>query len=124
MNQPLVSFVAMAALSILSSEASAQVAPASDAMTRYEALTSVAPKPCSKATDMSEIVVCASKLRESQRVPYIEETRIGDRPRLAPGELPRAGDSAAASAPCPPRGCPGNGSVLGAVGKLIERIRD
>lgn len=93
-------------------------------MSRYRALTSVTPKPCSKATDASEIVVCASKLRESQKVPYIEELRVGDRPRLAYGEVPPAAASAEASAPCPARGCPGNGSILGAVGKLIDRIRD
>jgi hypothetical protein len=103
---------------------SAQTVAAPDAMARYRALTSVAPKPCSKATDASEIVVCASKLRESQKVPYIEELRVGDRPRLAYGEVPRAAASADASTPCPVRGCPGGGSIVGAIGKLIERVRD
>ncbi len=80
----------------------AQTAAAPDAMSRYRALTSVAPKPCSKATDSSEIIVCTSKLRESQRVPYIEETRVGDRPRRAYGEPPGQDPGP----PCPIRGCP------------------
>jgi hypothetical protein len=104
--------------------ASAQTVTAPDAMARYRVLTSVAPKPCSKSVDTNDIVVCANKLRESQKVPYIEELRVGDRPRLAYGEVPRAAASADASAPCPIRGCPRGGSVLGAIGKLIDRVRD
>jgi hypothetical protein len=85
-----------------SSAALAQAVTAPDAMARYRALTSVAPKPCSKAVDASEIIVCASKLRESQKVPYIEETRLGDRPRRAFGEPPGQDPGP----PCPIRGCP------------------
>lgn len=95
-----------------------------DAMARYRSMTSVAPKRCTADPSPDTITVCAGKLRESQKVPYIEELRAGDRQGLVLGELPRAADSAAASAPCPIRGCPGNGSILGAVGKLIDRIRD
>jgi hypothetical protein len=80
----------------------AQTVTAPDAMSRYRALTSVAPKPCSKAIDVSEIVVCAGKLRESQKVPYIEELRAGDRPRRAFGEVPGQDPGS----PCPIRGCP------------------
>jgi hypothetical protein len=95
-----------------------------DAVAKYKALTSVAPKRCGADASPDTITVCASKLRESQKVPYIEELRVGDRPRLAYGEVPRAAASAADSAPCPVRGCPGSGSVLGAIGKLIDRVRD
>jgi len=95
-----------------------------DAMARYRMLTSVAPKRCTNDPAPDTITVCAGKLRESQKVPYIEELRIGDRQGLMSGELPRAADSAGATAPCPMRGCPGTGSIVGAIGKLIERIRD
>ena len=95
-----------------------------EVLAKYKALTSVAPKRCGVDSSPDTITVCATKLRESQRVPYIEELRAGDRPKLVLGELPPAAASAEASAPCPMRGCPGSGSILGAVGKLIERIRD
>ena len=87
----------------LSNPLNAQGKPAEDAMARYHALTSVAPKPCRSATERDEIIVCAdTKLRESQKVPYIEELRVGERPRLALGELPGNDPGP----PCPPRGCP------------------
>ena len=87
----------------LSSPLNAQGNPAEDVMARYRALTSVAPKPCQSATEHDEIVVCAdTKLRESQKVPYIEELRVGERPRLSLGELP--GNDPGPQ--CPPRGCP------------------
>ena len=99
-----------------------QATPTADAaMARYRAMTSVAPKPCARSTAEHEIVVCANtKLRESQRVPYIEETRVGDRPRLAPGEVPSA--SGVGAAPCPPRGCPCPPSECG-IGAIIRKLR-
>ena len=82
--------------------AAAQDIATERAMANYRRLTSVAPKSCQEEAKGNEIVVCANKkLRDSQKVPYIEELRVGDRPRLAPGEVaaPDLGP------PCPPRGC-------------------
>ena len=99
-----------------------QTAPTADAaMARYRAMTSVVPKPCAQSTAENEIIVCANtRLRESQRVPYIEETRVGDRPRLAPGEVPSA--SGVGATPCPPRGCPCPPSECG-IGAIIRKLR-
>lgn len=81
----------------------AQATSANEALERYRKLTSVAPKSCVAEGKTDDIVVCANqKLRDSQKVPYIEELRAGDRPRLAPGEVPGQGPGP----PCPPRGCP------------------
>lgn len=94
--------IAFAFLVSFAAEAPAQtVEPTGDAMTRYRIMTSVAPKRCTADPDPAVITVCATKLRETQKVPYIEELRAGDRPRLVLGELPGQ-----YVPPCPVRGCP------------------
>ncbi len=92
-------------------------------MARYHALTSVAPSRCTRSASGDEILVCGQNLNRTQRLPYPEErNEPGDRVRLLPGEVPSAMN--ALRVPCPPRGCPGGGSITGAIGKIIERIRD
>lgn len=91
-------------------------------MAKYRAFVSGGLRPCAKATDPDEILVCArSKLRESQKVPYIEETRRGDRPVRAPGE-PFAGPG---GPPCGPRGegCYEGPGISGTLKALIARIK-
>ena len=95
---------------------------AEQALINYRAVTAIAPTACAAARSPDEIVVCANRLRETQKVPFIEELRVGDRQRLIAGEVPRA--AGGGGRPCPPRGCPGGGSIFGAIGKIIERIRD
>jgi hypothetical protein len=96
----------------------AEVTPIDGAMERYRRLTSIAPKPCQAENGSSDIVVCANrKLRDSQKVPYIEELRVGDRPRLVSGEV--AGQNLGPS--CPPRGCPCPRSKCG-IGYILRKL--
>jgi hypothetical protein len=81
----------------------AQGATSDPAMVRYRSLTSILPKACRAENGSDEIIVCANqKLRDSQKVPYIDQLRVGDRPRLALGEVAPLN----LAPPCPPRGCP------------------
>ena len=105
-------------LALLPPPVFAQTIP-NDPMVRYRALTSVAPKPCALASGRDEIVVCAAnKLRESQKVPFIEELRMGDRPRRVLGELPGQDPGP----PCPPRGCgcpPSECGIVAVISKIL-----
>jgi hypothetical protein len=96
-------------------------AQTTDPMTRYKQMTSVTPARCAVAPATDEIVVCAPNPRQSPRLPYPQErVEPGERPRLVAGEVPVF----SARSPCPPRGCPGKGSIIGAIVKLVDRIRD
>jgi len=101
-------------------EASAQTTE--DMMSRYRALTSVAPRPCQQETEPDTIVVCASKLRESQKVPFVDAMRIGDRPLRAAGEPA----SFSERRPCGPRGdgCYDGPGIGRALTNLFENVRD
>jgi hypothetical protein len=95
--------VALVAAFGFASQAYAQTDKSTDsAIARYRMMTSVAPQRCTTDPDPAVITVCATKLRESQKVPYIEELRVGDRPRRAFGEPPGQDPGP----PCPIRGCP------------------
>jgi hypothetical protein len=98
-----IAHIAIALLFSLVGQAQAQTDRSTDdAMTRYRVMTSVAPKRCTADPSPDTITVCSNKLRESQKVPYIEELRAGDRPRRAFGEPPGQDPGP----PCPIRGCP------------------
>jgi hypothetical protein len=101
--------------------ASAQV-KSDDALARYRKLTSVV-SGCGARPRADDIIVCGQRddIMHSQRLPYPEERKEpGARPSLVPGEVP----SFSNKVPCPPRGCPGGGSIIGGIGKIIGRIRD
>lgn len=101
----------------------AQTAPtADDLMARYRMLTTVAPVRCTADPSPDTITVCAGKLRETQKVPYIDELRVGDRPKLVLGEPPLQDTGP----PCGPRGqgCYDGPGLTKSIQALIDRIRD
>lgn len=110
--------LAAVALTVMTTPASAQDVSADSALANYRNLTSVSPKPCQAEAKGDEIVVCANKkLRDSQKVPYIEELRAGDRQRLGAGEVPGRDPGP----PCPPRGCPCPPSECG-IGFVFRKL--
>lgn len=95
---------------------------ADNAMARYRTMTSVEPVHCTADPSPDTITVCSNKLRESQKVPYINELRAGDRPLRAFGEPPGQD----LGAPCGPRGegCYSGPGLKKSLQSLIDRIRD
>jgi hypothetical protein len=98
-------------------------ATSTEAMARYRALTSVVSPRCARNAAADEIIVCGEDLNRTQRLPYPEErNEPGERKGLIAGEVPSAMN--AFRTPCPPRGCPGGGSLIGGLSKIVERLRD